>query len=153
MTPQISGLRICSRTSSLKKGENRNGGEQGVAASCMQDSSNSGRGRAHYLAVTSKEANINISEARENPTSNSEEIYRTLEHAAVCLERDCVDDNCYTLKQFFMHLTTCDKNSNSGCMICFAFDAMVCQVNSIHFHKHLHYTNSFLQILSSIIGT
>ena len=126
-TPEMSGLCLNSNSSSLAKNDAIQADENKTESTMTEENnSKTGNNKNHYIVIktagASKDACGETSNSKENP------MYMTLEHAACCLEHDCGKGNCNTLKQFFSHYNSCNKNSDGRCTICFALDAMVCQV-------------------------
>ena len=146
-TPQMSSLRLNSNTSTLEKDgeqlkqqrqcETRSDNGQHLRQSeTRRSSSNEGvqiratdeRENTHLASEANSNSNVNSSQSSNQSLGKAKKIHATLEHSATCLDPKCQITDCYTLKQFFVHNNSCDKGRARGCMICFAFDAIVCQV-------------------------
>ena len=121
----------------LRQGETRsNNGRQLRQSETRRSTSDEGaqiratdeRENTHLATEVNSTSNVNSSQGSNQSLGKTRKIYATLEHSAKCLDAKCQITDCYTLKQFFVHNNSCDKRSAKGCMICFAFDAIVCQV-------------------------
>ena len=122
-TPEMSGLYINSDSSLLPNfdGKNKNGSH--TKEKFVSTAGNEG---THYILI--KSSGEGMDHCGNADISSDNPMHMTLEHAAFCTDGNCRKENCHTLKQFFMHYNLCSKNSTGGCTICFAQDAMVCQV-------------------------
>ena len=122
VTPEMSCLYINSDTSSSNSDQTKtDGSDTKEIFNCKTSKEN-----AHYIVIKSSPTESDACGTTD--TSNENPMYMTLEHAAFCSEGNCQKENCQTLKQFFIHYNSCNKNSSGGCTICFALDAIVCQV-------------------------
>lgn len=122
-TPEMSGLYINSNNSSLSNSDWIKNGGSGTEEMPKRKPSND---NSHYIVIKSSVADTDPCGATKNCSENP--MYMTLEHAAFCIDENCHRENCQTLKQFLIHYNSCSKSSGGGCTICFALDAIVCQV-------------------------
>lgn len=128
-TPEMSSLCLHSNGSSLSNEDAKSIHCNKAGVTTQRESSHvNDMEKSRYVVIKSKGEKTDTC----GGTSTSEEtaMYMTLEHAIACIESECERENCHTLKQFIEHYRSCSKKGSGGCMICFAFDAMACQVSS-----------------------
>ena len=122
-TPEMSGLYINSDSPLLPNFDGKNKNESHIKEKFAGKTGSAG---THYILI--KSSGEGMHPCGNADISSGNPMHMTLEHAAFCTDGNCPKENCHTLKQFFMHYNLCSKNSSGGCTICFAQDAMVCQV-------------------------
>ena len=123
----MSSLCLNSNNSSLSKDDLNKTANGSVQINTTDNTiATNGSEQSQYIVIKSRGANSDA--CGDTSIKHNNQLYMLLQHATGCAEPNCGRDNCSTLKQFILHHNSCITNSSGGCMICFAFDAMVCQV-------------------------
>ena len=77
------------------------------------------------VSDSSTETGNNYEKTNETLSASDTSFHEVLSHTITCLDNDCTVPSCFTAKQFFLHMSSCPRQSKGGCTICFAMDAMV----------------------------